>query len=221
MKTFTINNCTKKDIVVDYRGKQQTISANSMQKIEAEETDTLRIFKAENNSSHLCIAKYFDNDSIRNILIKLVLLINFDLYIDIKNAPKRITINERYYHFYTIFIFSILQLNGNNKVSYEYHKNSDKKKLLFVSLVTMLSMAAVCVVMAVVSLFALFDDFSVFSVVITLITIGLVWLVVSFAKALSKFNRFNDNLSYTLKESKIANVYYDNGRVIKYRDASD
>lgn len=221
MKTFTINNCTKKNIIIEFQGKQQTVSADSMQTIEAEETDTLRIFKAENNSTRLCMAKYFDNDALRKIWIKLVLLINFDLYIDIKNAPKRITINERYYHFYTILIFSMLQLNGDNKVYYGYHKNSDKKKLFFVSVITMLSMVATCVVMTVVSLFALFDDFSAFSVAITLIDIGLVWMVISFAKVLSKFNRFNDNLSYILKESKISNVYYDNGRVIKYRDFSD
>ncbi len=221
MKTFTINNCTKKNIIVEYRGKQQIVSANNKQIIEAEETDTLRIFKAEDKSARLCMAKYFENDTLRKILITLILLLNFDLYIEVKNAPKRITINEKYYHFHIIFIFSLLQLNGNNKVTYEYHRNSDKKKLFLVSLVTLLSMAATCLVITVISLFALFADFSAFSVVITLLAIGLDYLFISLAKTLNKFKNFNNNLSCILKESKIANVCYDNGRLIKYWDVSD
>ncbi|MBO5421264.1 MAG: hypothetical protein J6A67_04895 [Clostridia bacterium] len=221
MKAYTINNCTKHNIIVDWQDRQQIVLANSMQTIEAEANDTLRIFKAENNSVCLCIAKYFDNDSVRNILIKLILLINFDLYIDIKNAPKRITINERYYHFYTIFMFSLLQVNGNNRVSYEYHQSADKKKLLLFSSASLFSMAAVCLVMTVVSLVALFEEFSGFALLITLITVGLYYVFISLVKTIKKFKNFSENLSYILEESKTVCIGHDNGWFIKYWENLD
>lgn len=221
MKAYTINNCTKDDIIVDWQGKQQLVLANSKQIIEAEATDILRIFKAEKKSARLCMAKYFEKDTLNRIWMILVLLLNFDLYIEASRAPKLITINERHYHFYTIFIFSVLHINGNNNVSYEYHQSSDKKKLLLVSSVALFSMVATCLVMTVVSLVALFEDFSGFAVFITLITVGLYYLFFNFAKIINKFKDFNKNLSYILEHSKIAYIVCDNGRYIKYWDDAD
>lgn len=221
MKAYTINNCTKDDIIVDWQDKQQIVLANSKQIIEVESTDTLRIFKAEKKSARLCMAKYFEKDTLNRIWIILILLLNFDLYIEVNRAPKLITINERYYHFYTTFMFSLLQIKGNDKVSYEYHQSSDKKKLLLILSVALFSMAATCLVMTVVSLVALFEDFSGFAVFITLITVGLYYLFISFSKTINKFKDFNKNLSYILEKSKIAYVGHDNGRFIKYWDDAD
>lgn len=118
-------------------------------------------------------------------------------------------------------MFSLLQIKDNDKVTYEYHQNSDKKTLLLISSVALFSMTAICLVMTVISLVALFEDFSAFAVFITLITIGLYYLFISFAKIINKFKDFNKNLSYLLEQSKIAYIGYDNGRFIKYWDEED
>lgn len=88
MKAYTINNCTKDDIIVDWQGKQQIVLANSKQIIEADVTDTLRIYKATKKSARLCMAKYFEKDTINRIFMILILLLNFDLYIEVSRAPN-------------------------------------------------------------------------------------------------------------------------------------
>lgn len=219
MKKVIINNITDSLLVMENSEKHYEIAPNSKQSIEIENINEFRIFKKLASSSKLCIGQYLSKETLRNIWIfGPTIIINLDSNFKIYNGIKQINVTEKKYHFFLFAIFSVLVFNNELAEFNDYHKKSDKNKLIIFAFICMTPLFIISFILTVGCIFGIISDFSIESILICFFCIIPTSIFIGLLKSIYKLVRIDNKLKSIPDDTKQIKILAKSRWLVKFSE---
>lgn len=159
-------NKTNEKIVVQSETHKYIIDVGSQEKICADGSGRLRIYK-QNFLCRLCFGQILLRGKVKNMWI-FGPVIHLDYDAIITPTAKRIEISESKKNRFLFFIYSLLLFNNNEADEYTYHDTTCKRRVKRYSTIFLFPFIAISLLLLLVSLYGIIFEFSLASIVVLL-----------------------------------------------------
>lgn len=205
MNQITVLNKTNEKIVVQSETHQYIIDKGCQEKICADGSGRLRIYK-QNFLCRLCFGQILLRGKVKNMWI-FGPVIHLDYDAIIAPTAKRIEISESKKNRFLFFIYSLLLFNNNEADEYAYHDTTCKRRIKGCGMMFIIPFIIVSLLLALVSLYGMIFEFSLYSIAVLLvcavpvaITFALIKDIIAFLNVQKTFKKSRHNEVTILKE---------------------
>lgn len=219
MKKVIINNITDESIVIENLKEYYEIAPNSKKIIEIESDNEFCVFKKVSRSSKFCIGQFFSRETLRNIwLFGPTIIINLDAHIEMPNEIKQVNISEKKYNFFLFAIFSVLIFNNELADFNDYHKKTDKNKLIIFAFICMFPLFIISFILTVGCIFGIITDFSIGTILICFLCMIPIGVFIGLLKSICKLKRIDTRLKSISEDAKEIKILANFGWLIKFSE---